>query len=103
MKAREGVAGGKAASEALGSLEMPDKVKEIWEEEWQSSLLKICMELAAREVPPQTISAFELNVMKKWPAEKVAEELQISTNTVYMAKNKVLSLMRKHKTELEEI
>jgi RNA polymerase sigma factor (sigma-70 family) len=84
-------------------LESPDEMKERWEEEWQRSILRACMEEAAREVSPQTLAAFECYVLKRWPVEKVAQHLEISANTVYLAKNRVLSLMRKTRMEMEEI
>jgi RNA polymerase sigma-70 factor, ECF subfamily len=84
-------------------LESPDEVRELWEEEWQRSVLRACMEEVAKEVSPQTLAAFDHYVFKRWPVEKVAQHLEMSVNAVYIAKNRVLSLMRKAKMEMEEI
>ncbi len=84
-------------------LESPDEVKELWEEEWQRSVLRACMEEVAREVSPQTLAAFDRYVLRRWPVERVAQRLEISINAVYIAKNRVLSLIRQIRMEMEEI
>jgi RNA polymerase sigma factor (sigma-70 family) len=84
-------------------IESPDEVRELWEEEWQRLVLRTCMEEIAKEVSPQTLAAFKFYVVKEWSAEKIARHLEMSPNAVYIAKNRVLRLIRKIKTNMEEI
>jgi RNA polymerase sigma-70 factor (ECF subfamily) len=75
---------------------MPDdhSLSEIWESEWERRLLQVCMENVCRHMEVSTVKAFELFVLKEWPAERVASELGVSRNAVFKAKRRVLSRMR---------
>jgi RNA polymerase sigma-70 factor (ECF subfamily) len=78
-------------------------MSEIWEAEWQRAVVAQCMAEVRAEVEPKTMRAFELVAMKGWPADKVAEELGITRNAVYLAKSHVLSRMQSLQAQLEEI
>jgi len=59
------------------------------------------MENVCRHMEVSTIQAFELFVLKEWPADKVASHLGISQNAVFKAKRRVLSRMRETYKYLE--
>jgi len=84
-------------------IESPDEVERLWDEEWQRSILRACLEDVAKDVTPQTLAAFECYVLKGWPVDDVARHLGMPTNAVYIAKNRILSQVRKRKQELEDI
>jgi RNA polymerase sigma-70 factor (ECF subfamily) len=44
---------------------------------------------------------FDLYVVKEWPAEKVAKALSVNTGQVFVAKRRILSLVRKEISRLE--
>lgn len=69
-------------------------LSEIWESEWERRLLQVCMENVCRHMEVSTVKAFELFVLKEWPADKVASHLGVSCNAVFKAKRRVLSRMR---------
>lgn len=69
-------------------------LSEIWESEWERRLLQVCMENVCRHMEVSTVQAFELFVLKEWPAEKVASHLGLTRNAVFKAKRRVLSRMR---------
>jgi len=103
-RAREIVVGDKTdASAFLGRIESPDQAKEIWEQQWQRSVLRACLEEVSKDLSPNTVKAFDLYVFEQWPVEKVAEQLGISQNAVYIAKTRVMERVRKIKAEMEEI
>jgi RNA polymerase sigma-70 factor (ECF subfamily) len=69
-------------------------ISEAWEAEWQRAAMESCLKKVYEHLEISTIQAFELFVIKEWPAEKVAEHLSISRNAVFKAKRRVLSRMR---------
>jgi RNA polymerase sigma-70 factor, ECF subfamily len=87
----------------FAKIESSDEMAKVWDEEWQRSILRACMEEVAKEMNPQTLSAFEFYVIRQWPVEAVTRHLEISSNTVYIAKNRVLNRIRKVKREMEEV
>ena len=77
-------------------------MSQIWEAEWARSVLNQAMEEVRQQVKPQTMQAFELFAVQGWPAEKVAKQLGITENAVWIAKNRVLTRLRKAQEFLEE-
>ncbi len=57
--------------------EIPDPVGDglaaIWEEEWQSNLMESALERIKRRVKEEHYQMFDLNVIRQWPAAKVAQ------------------------------
>lgn len=69
-------------------------ISEAWEAEWEAAILKACMDQVRTEVEPATMEAFELFVLKEWPAQQVADHLHTTSNAVFKAKRRVLARMR---------
>lgn len=44
---------------------------------------------------PRTWQAFRLQVMERLPAEEVAQRLDLSPNSVYVAKSRILNALRR--------
>jgi RNA polymerase sigma-70 factor (ECF subfamily) len=87
----------------LTGVESPDRLKAIWDEEWKRAIIQACLEEIARHVTPQTIEIFKLSVLKEWTVEAIVKHLGITSNTVYIAKNRVLKKFRELRAEMEEI
>jgi RNA polymerase sigma-70 factor, ECF subfamily len=83
---------------------VPDdqEVSGVWDAEWQKAMLRQCMEEVRKQVKPNTMKAFELFAVQGLPAEKVAEQLGITENAVWIAKNRVLSRLREVQKFMEE-
>jgi RNA polymerase sigma factor (sigma-70 family) len=83
---------------------VPDEQAEqhTWTAEWQQMVLQKCMERARRELQPQTFRAFELYALAKQPVEQVAQRLEMTSNAIYVAKNRVLSRLRELEKEFED-
>lgn len=79
-----------------------EQVSKVWDEEWQQAVVKRCLEEVRKQVKPKTMEAFELFAIEGLPAEKVAEQLGMTENAVWIAKNRVLSRMREIQKEYEE-
>lgn len=67
----------------------------VWEEQWREHVTRTAAERVKRQVKPEQYQIFDLYVLQRWPATKVAEALGISIGKVYLARHRVGSLMRK--------
>jgi len=83
---------------------IPDEhhLSQVWEAEWSKAILQECLKQVRDQVKPQTMQAFELFALQGLTAEKVAEKLGITENAVWIAKNRVVTRMRKIQEQLEE-
>lgn len=81
---------------------VPDdaEVMDIFEEEWQRAVMTECLKTVRAEVDEQTFRAFELYGIQGLPAARVAEDLGMSRNAVYIAKNRVLARCRALRKEM---
>ena len=75
--------------------------RELWERQWQANQLRQAIDTVAAEVTPKTFQAFQLFVLEEWPAEKVADFLGVSRETVYQAKSRIVKRLRSHMARLD--
>ncbi|HOW18631.1 MAG TPA: RNA polymerase sigma factor [Phycisphaerae bacterium] len=85
----------------IKTVEEPDTAARIWEHEWRCAVLQACVAEVAQDVAPETLAAFDLYVLRQWPAERVAVQLGMTTNAVYLAKNHVLTRIRQIREQIE--
>ncbi len=74
----------------------------IWEADWQSNLLEAAMERVKPRVKEEHYQIFDLNVIRQWPAGKVAQTLGVNIGMVYLAKHRVMALIKKEIRVLEK-
>lgn len=72
-----------------------------WEREWQLNRLRWAMCLVASEFEASTVQAFEQHALAGRPVAEVAEELGISSDSVYQAKSRILKRLRERLAELD--
>ena len=72
-----------------------EKSKSIWDEEWEKSVLTIALEEIRKKLNPTTWDSFRLYVLEESSPESVAKALDISINSVYVNKNRVINLLKK--------
>jgi RNA polymerase sigma factor (sigma-70 family) len=77
------------------------ELEAVWEAEWQSNLMEAALERVKRRVKEEHYQMFDLNVIREWPASKVAKTLEVSVAQVYLAKHRVLALLKKEVRMLE--
>ena len=86
--------------------EMPSSgdagLERVWEAEWQSNLMKAALERVKRRVKEEHYQMFDLNVVREWPANKVAQTLEVNIAQVYLAKHRILALLKKEVRLLEK-
>jgi RNA polymerase sigma-70 factor (ECF subfamily) len=78
------------------------ELEAIWEEDWQANLLEAAMERVKPRVKEEHYQIFDLNVVRQWPAGKVAQMLGVNIGRVYLAKHRVMALIKKEIRVLEK-
>ncbi len=98
-----------APAENAGSSEMSELtdladagLEQIWEMEWQANLMATAAERVKRRVKEEHFQIFDLNVVRQWPASKVAKALGVNIAQVYLAKHRMLALIKKEVRLLEK-
>ena len=71
------------------------ELERIWDAEWQSNLTNTALERVRRRVKEEHYQMFDLNVLRDWPADQVARTLDVSIAQVYLAKHRILALLKK--------
>ncbi|MGE3182445.1 MAG: RNA polymerase sigma factor [Phycisphaerae bacterium] len=77
-------------------------LSQVWEEEWQDSILRRCLHQVRAEVKETTYRAFELFALEQKPADEVAALLQTTANAVFSAKRRILRRIRELMPDAEE-
>ncbi len=67
----------------------------VWDEEWRRHLFTQALDELRNQVQPITFSAFEMYAIQEHPVKKVADFLQLSVNSVYVAKNRCIAALKK--------
>jgi RNA polymerase sigma-70 factor (ECF subfamily) len=100
------LAGNGLSAPSLGPDEITGPVnaelEAIWEEDWQSNLLEAAMERIKPRVKEEHYQIFDLNVVRQWPAGKVAQALGVNIGMVYLAKHRIMALIKKEIRVLEK-
>ncbi|HHY84776.1 MAG TPA: sigma-70 family RNA polymerase sigma factor [Verrucomicrobia bacterium] len=76
-------------------------IDRIWEDEWQKNLLDAALERVRRRLDPERYQVFDVYVNKGWPPGNVAKTFSISVAQVYLAKHRVMEMIRKEVARLE--
>ena len=66
-----------------------------FEDEWRKHLLTQALVELRAQVQPVTFSAFEMYAIQEHPVKEVADFLQLSVNSVYVAKNRCIAALRR--------
>lgn len=74
----------------------------LWEEEWQATLIENALERLKRKVNARHFQIFDCAVMKRWPAGKIASELEVSIAQVYLVKHRLTAMLKKEVAGMEK-
>ncbi len=84
--------------------ELVDKQTEdfqaVWDQQWEQALFDAAVDKTRRAIDPEKYRVFDLLVNHQWPAAKVAENLKVSVDHVYLVKHRVTQLV---KAEVERL
>jgi RNA polymerase sigma factor (sigma-70 family) len=77
-------------------------LEDVWEKEWQQSLLDKAIEKVKGQVSARHFQIFDLYVTKQWSVQKVAKVLGINMGRVYLSKHRVSVLIKEEIKRLEK-
>ncbi len=87
--------GGSDAQTRLAELEDPDsELSRAWDIEHDRYVMRQLLDYLAKEFEEKTWLAFKRFAMDGVPAADVAQELEMTTNAVFVAKSRVLARLR---------
>ncbi|PYL00662.1 MAG: RNA polymerase subunit sigma [Verrucomicrobia bacterium] len=79
-----------------------NQLESIWDAEWEKNLVDAALERIKQRVSPRQYQIFYLNVVKKFPAQRVARVLGVNAAQVYLAKYRVGGLVKREIRILEK-
>jgi len=91
-----------ATNVAVSLDEIVPDLTSLWEKEWEKNLVKATMRNVKHRLDPQKYQIFDFYVKKSWPPEKVAKSLGISVEQVYLAKHRIMEMVRDEMARLEK-
>ena len=71
-----------------------DSLSAVFDEAWERSVMAECLRQVQLQVEHKTFEAFRLFALEDWPADRVADHLGMSRDTVYVHKGRVLAKLR---------
>lgn len=89
-------------AEALANVADSDALQQVWDREWRESILMQCLARVREEVTPQTYDAFRLVAVEDLEPARVAEQLGMTRNAVFIAKHRVATRLRQLCAACEE-
>ena len=78
-----------------------DKFDASWEEEWRRHIFTQAMLELRNQVQSNTFAAFEMYAVQGRPVKEVADFLNMSVNSVYVAKNRCIESLKEIMENLE--
>jgi RNA polymerase sigma-70 factor (ECF subfamily) len=75
--------------------------EEAWDKQWQKNLMEVAMERVKEQASSKEYLLFYQQVVKEWPAAKVASKYHVSRASAYMAKYRISKLVREEVRRLE--
>jgi RNA polymerase sigma factor (sigma-70 family) len=73
----------------------------VWDEEWEKNLFDAARERVKQRVDDRQYQMFDLYAIKNWPVKKVATALGVNAARIYLAKHRIVALIRKEIQKLE--
>ena len=73
----------------------------LWDTEWEKNLYDAAITRVKSRLDPQKYQIFDFYVNKRWEPDKVANDFGVSINQVYLAKHRVIELIKEEIKRLE--
>jgi RNA polymerase sigma factor (sigma-70 family) len=77
-----------------------EDLQAVWDQQWEQALLEAAVDKTKRTIDPQKYRVFDLLMNHQWAAAKVAENLSMSVDQVYLVKHRVNQMV---KAEVERL
>jgi RNA polymerase sigma factor (sigma-70 family) len=85
--------------------QIPDPCNDIetrYEQQYRQTIEEAALERVKVSVKARQYQVFDLYVLKQWPASKVAHYLGLNAGQVFLAKHRVLAMMKKEVQRLQK-
>lgn len=79
-----------------------DVLERLWDVEWKQGIADAALSRVKAQVSPKQYQIFDYYVVRQWDAGKVQKKLNVSMAQVYLAKNRVGSVLKKELAKLED-
>ena len=73
-----------------------------WEQEWQKTVFEAAVERVRAQAGIEQFQIFDCYVLRNWPVKKVAAVLGLNATQIYLAKHRVMGLIRREAKRLEK-
>ncbi len=78
-------------------------LEDYWHEEWQNHLMELALDRVKARANARQYQIFDLHVVKKLPADRVAQGMGIKVADVHLAKHRVTALIKKEVSRLQRL
>lgn len=78
------------------------ELEQLWDAEWENNLLAAAVTKARRRLDPKQYQIFDFYVNRNWEAEKVAKMLNVPVAQVYLAKHRVMEMIKQEVERLQK-
>lgn len=85
----------------VGNAESRESLEAAWEAEWRDFVLRKCLKAVRRRVEPLTFRIFLYYVRRDRAASEVAQRFGVDRETVYVAKSRILGMIRRLREQME--
>jgi RNA polymerase sigma-70 factor (ECF subfamily) len=74
----------------------------LWDSEWKKHMIERAVRRIRRGLEPEKYQIYDFCVNKEWPPEKVATAFGVSVEQVYLAKHRIVELIKVEVARLEK-
>jgi RNA polymerase sigma factor (sigma-70 family) len=78
------------------------ELDQVWDKEWEQRIFEAAVERVKSKASVEQYQMFDFYVLRNWPVKKVASTLGISSAQVYLAKHRVMGLIKREVKLLEK-
>ena len=79
-----------------------DSLGALMEKDWDTAVASVALARVKAKVKPKHFQMFDLYAIKKWPIRRVSQTLQVNVAQVYLAKSRIIRLLKKQTVLVEK-
>lgn len=76
--------------------------EQLWDSEWEKHLAAAALDRVKKRADPRQYQIFDFYVNKEWEPERVAKAFDLPVTQVYLAKNRIMELIKKEVERLKK-
>lgn len=73
-----------------------------WNRDWEKTVFAAALAKVKKRADPQKYQIFDFYVTKEWPPEKVAAAFGVSVEHVYLAKHRIMEMIKQEVNRMEK-